>query len=106
MFMISTIKPRHGNIIQLSNIGSRILDLRSIAPLQEIVESQRPNLTPYADFYRNVHQHPEVSGMEEETARKVSTRVSAATALSVYSGIQHQKASLRVQFHAHVTPQY
>jgi len=39
--------------------------------LREIVESHRPKLDQYADFYRDVHQNPDISAMEANTAKKV-----------------------------------
>ena len=39
--------------------------------LRTILESHRPTLDQYADFYRDVHQHPDVSAMEADTAKKV-----------------------------------
>ncbi|KAH6612319.1 hypothetical protein B0J18DRAFT_447497 [Chaetomium sp. MPI-SDFR-AT-0129] len=39
--------------------------------LQSIVDAHQPDFSLYAGFYRDVHQHPEISAMEEDTAKKV-----------------------------------
>ncbi|KAF2181559.1 metal-dependent amidase/aminoacylase/carboxypeptidase [Zopfia rhizophila CBS 207.26] len=46
-------------------------NLSSLA-LAEIVQEFQPNLTEYEDFYRHVHQNPELSGEESETASVVA----------------------------------
>ena len=40
--------------------------------LRSIVETHQPDFAPYADFYRDVHRHLEISAMEENTAKKVA----------------------------------
>ncbi|KAK4141401.1 uncharacterized protein C8A04DRAFT_39129 [Dichotomopilus funicola] len=39
--------------------------------LQSIVDAHQPDFSLYTGFYRDVHQHPEISAMEEDTAKKV-----------------------------------
>ncbi|KAH6632056.1 hypothetical protein F5144DRAFT_612584 [Chaetomium tenue] len=56
------------------------------AHLRDLVETHRPNLTQYADFYRDVHQHPEVAAMEKETAEKVAAHLTRL-GFTVHSGI-------------------
>lgn len=70
---------------------------------REVVKAFRPDLTQYADFYRDVHENPEVAAMEKETAGKVaahltrlglqSTRASVATVSSVSSGTARGRQS-------------
>ncbi|KAF2810718.1 metal-dependent amidase/aminoacylase/carboxypeptidase [Mytilinidion resinicola] len=43
--------------------------------LATIVKDFRPNLTEYEDFYRHVHQNPEVSGLELETSDLVASHL-------------------------------
>ncbi|OIW35696.1 hypothetical protein CONLIGDRAFT_651646 [Coniochaeta ligniaria NRRL 30616] len=50
-------------------------DVPDPALLRSIVESHRPNLDQYADFYRDVHRNPEISAMEAETAKKVAAHL-------------------------------
>ena len=49
--------------------GSTVPDA---ARLRSIIESHRPDLGIYQGFYRQVHQDPEIPGMEENTARLVA----------------------------------
>ncbi|EAQ87838.1 hypothetical protein CHGG_04457 [Chaetomium globosum CBS 148.51] len=61
-------------------------NLPEIALLRDVVEGHRPNLTQYADFYRDVHRHPEVAAMEKETAEKVAAHLTRL-GFKVHSGI-------------------
>jgi amidohydrolase len=56
------------------------------ALLREVVEVFRPDLTQYADFYRDVHKHPELAAMEKETAGKVVAHLTRV-GFTVHSGI-------------------
>ncbi|KAF2437509.1 metal-dependent amidase/aminoacylase/carboxypeptidase [Karstenula rhodostoma CBS 690.94] len=55
--------------ISASNLSA---DSTESARLASIVNSYRPNLTKYEEFYRQVHQKPEISGLESETAALVA----------------------------------
>ncbi|KAK0615087.1 hypothetical protein B0T17DRAFT_497949 [Bombardia bombarda] len=54
--------------------------------LRTIVESYRPALDEYADFYRHIHQNPEMSAMETETAAKVAAHLDRL-GYTVHAGI-------------------
>jgi len=56
------------------------------ALLRSIVEAHRPDLEPFADFYRKVHQDPEISGMEVKTAQAVANNLQKI-GYEVYAGI-------------------
>ncbi|KAK0705597.1 hypothetical protein B0H67DRAFT_637779 [Lasiosphaeris hirsuta] len=43
--------------------------------LRTIVESNRPDLGQYAGFYRDVHQNPDISAMEANTAKKAASHL-------------------------------
>ncbi|KAI0857671.1 hypothetical protein F4860DRAFT_336894 [Xylaria cubensis] len=43
-----------------------------ISLLRSIVDGYRPDLVTYEEFYRQVHQNPEISGMESDTAALVA----------------------------------
>lgn len=61
-------------------------NLPEAAFLRDVIEGHRPNLTQYADFYRDVHRHPEVAAMEKETAEKVAAHLTRL-GFTVHSGI-------------------
>ncbi|KAI1756794.1 hypothetical protein F4782DRAFT_526469 [Xylaria castorea] len=46
--------------------------LSDISLLRSIVNDYRPDLATYEEFYRQVHQDPEISGMESDTAALVA----------------------------------
>lgn len=58
----------------------------SMANVGEVVEKYRPRLEAFSNFYKEIHQDPEVSGMESRTAERVA---------------KHLK-SLRYQVHQHI----
>lgn len=43
--------------------------------LASIVKTHRPDLTAYEEFYRNIHQFPEISGLERDTGLAVATHL-------------------------------
>ncbi|KAJ8069654.1 hypothetical protein OCU04_000087 [Sclerotinia nivalis] len=49
----------------------------SSTDLTSVIRQYQPNLTVYEDFYRDVHQHPELSGMESRTAAVVASHLEA-----------------------------
>lgn len=55
-----------------ANLSSQILNPSALVP---IIKQYRPDLARYADFYRNVHQNPEISGLEAETAILVASQL-------------------------------
>jgi metal-dependent amidase/aminoacylase/carboxypeptidase family protein len=63
--------------------GDKVPDVEA---LRSIVETHRPHLNVYAEFYRNVHQDPETSGMEANTARIVAQHLSRI-GYEVHTGI-------------------
>lgn len=54
--------------------------------LQSIVDTHQPDFPLYADFYRDVHRHPEISAMEEDTAKKVAAHLERL-GYTVHTGI-------------------
>ncbi|KAK3364324.1 hypothetical protein B0T25DRAFT_61132 [Lasiosphaeria hispida] len=66
--------------------GNMTLDVLDPHLLRDIVDSHRPHLGQYADFYRHVHQHPEIAAMEVETADKVIAHLNRL-GYTVHSGI-------------------
>lgn len=54
--------------------------------LRAIVDSFRPDLAIYETFYRTVHQNPEISGMESQTASLVTDHL-MDLGFKVYTGI-------------------
>ena len=54
--------------------------------LRSVVETHQPDFALYADFYRNVHRHPEISAMEENTAKKVAAHLERL-GYAVHAGI-------------------
>jgi amidohydrolase len=57
-----------------------------IGRLQSIIHGYRPDMGPYEDFYRQVHQDPEISGMESNTAAIVVKHLKQL-GFEVHSGI-------------------
>lgn len=55
-----------------ANLSSQILNPSALVP---IIKQYRPDLARYADFYQNVHQNPEISGLEAETAILVASQL-------------------------------
>jgi metal-dependent amidase/aminoacylase/carboxypeptidase family protein len=53
--------------------GGKMADVEALC---SIVETHRPDLNVYAEFYRHVHQEPKISGMEAYTARIVAQNLS------------------------------
>lgn len=49
--------------------------LGSASQLGSIIKHHRPNLEVYEDFYRNIHQNPEISGLEKHTASVVGVHL-------------------------------
>ncbi|KID84084.1 Peptidase M20 [Metarhizium guizhouense ARSEF 977] len=58
----------------------------SRANVGEVVKKYRPRLEAFSDFYKEIHQDPEVSGMESRTAERVAKHLE----------------SLRYQVHQHI----
>ncbi|KAK0721256.1 hypothetical protein B0T21DRAFT_49727 [Apiosordaria backusii] len=54
--------------------------------LRAVIESHRPDIGPYADFYRHIHQHPEISGKEIKTSELVASHL-RGLGYTVHSGI-------------------
>jgi len=54
--------------------------------LAAIINRYRPDLTSYENFYRNIHQDPELSGVEAKTAAVVATHLEGL-GLVVHSNI-------------------
>ncbi|KAM0424836.1 hypothetical protein ACHAPT_009892 [Fusarium lateritium] len=54
------------------SVGTEPMGVPDADLLRSIIESHRPDLSVYADFYRKVHEDPEISGMEVQTAETVS----------------------------------
>ncbi|KAJ8115141.1 hypothetical protein ONZ43_g4737 [Nemania bipapillata] len=54
--------------------------------LRTIVNQYRPELATYEDFYRQVHQNPEISGMESTTAALVAQHLKSLN-FEVHTGI-------------------
>ncbi|KAJ5467086.1 hypothetical protein N7475_004838 [Penicillium sp. IBT 31633x] len=46
--------------------------------LGDIIHRYRPDLQPYEDVYRHLHQNPELSGQEEQTAKIASDHLESA----------------------------
>ncbi|OBS20039.1 hypothetical protein FPOA_11760 [Fusarium poae] len=63
--------------------GGKVPDMETI---RSIVETHRPDLNVYAEFYRNIHQDPEISGMETNTARVVAQHLTTM-GYEVHTGI-------------------
>ncbi|KAH6856372.1 hypothetical protein B0I37DRAFT_333707 [Chaetomium sp. MPI-CAGE-AT-0009] len=61
-------------------------NLPNSALVRDMVESYRPQLWEYADFYRDVHRRAELAGMEKETAEKVIAHLTELD-FTVHSGI-------------------
>jgi metal-dependent amidase/aminoacylase/carboxypeptidase family protein len=74
--------------------------------LATIIKSDHPKSTVYEEFYRKVHQNPELSGLETETADLVATHlhqlgltsvpISAVTELLLCSKTAREKPFLYV----------
>jgi metal-dependent amidase/aminoacylase/carboxypeptidase family protein len=47
-----------------------------MSKITAIVDSHRPELTPYIDLYKHFHTHPELSFQEVETASKIHSELS------------------------------
>ena len=45
--------------------------------LRSIIEDARPDLAPYEDIYKYIHQHPELSGCEQNTALLIARNLNA-----------------------------
>jgi amidohydrolase len=54
------------NALEGKGIGQRLRHL------QRIIHEHRPDITPYIDTYKNIHQHPELSCFESRTALVVA----------------------------------
>ncbi|KAJ8132813.1 hypothetical protein O1611_g806 [Lasiodiplodia mahajangana] len=54
--------------------------------LRAIVNGHQPDLAIYEEFYRQVHQNPEISGMESNTAALVAQHLKRLN-FEVYTGI-------------------
>lgn len=52
-----------------------------------IVDKYRPNMTLYEDFYRELHQSPELSGVESRTAAVISSHLKSHGDFVVHSDI-------------------
>ncbi|KIW25275.1 uncharacterized protein PV07_08466 [Cladophialophora immunda] len=47
-------------------------DRKKLARLQRVLDQRRPDLTPFVDLYKDLHQHPELSCFESRTASVVA----------------------------------
>ncbi|KAI3049334.1 hypothetical protein CBS147353_11687 [Aspergillus niger] len=45
--------------------------------LGDIINRNRPELKPFEDIYQHIHAHPELSGEEEQTAKKAADHLTA-----------------------------
>ncbi|KAL2131082.1 hypothetical protein VTI74DRAFT_5578 [Chaetomium olivicolor] len=69
-----------------NNVDNMSADVPEVNHLRSIVESHRPELDQYVDFYRDVHQNPELSALEAKTAEKVAAHLERL-GYTVHSGI-------------------
>ncbi|KAF2275058.1 metal-dependent amidase/aminoacylase/carboxypeptidase [Westerdykella ornata] len=55
--------------------------------ISETVKAHRPDLGPYEELYKHFHANPELSFLEEETARKIAENLRKFDAYEVFTGI-------------------
>lgn len=54
--------------------------------LEHIVKTNRPDITPFVDLYKQIHMHPELSGLESQTAARLTPYLEDL-GLEVHTGI-------------------
>ena len=56
--------------------------------ISKLVASQRPDLDPYISIYKHIHSHPELSGLEAETAKLVVSHLKKISSdFDIHEGI-------------------
>jgi amidohydrolase len=68
-------------------IKDNVISDANVSDHATLLAQYRPNMTVYENFYRDVHQNPELSGLESHTASMVASQLESLGDFTVHSHI-------------------